>query len=102
MEAWLGFEFPGRGEKYSSQKYHWEHFSGTDYDAATEKTGIFRILGDNKHWSDSVGKEGGNADFLMFADVDYSHPEVRTFTLRWCGQLRDNFVKVSFVNAILC
>jgi alpha-amylase len=83
MEAWLGFDFPGRGDKYSSQKYHWEHFSGTDYDAATEKTGIFRILGDNKHWSDSVGKESGNADFLMFADVDYSHPEVRGDVMQW-------------------
>jgi len=23
IEAWLGFDFPGRGDKYSSQKYHW-------------------------------------------------------------------------------
>lgn len=83
MEAWLGFHFPGRGDKYSAQKYHWEHFSGTDYDAATERTGIFRILGDNKHWSNSVGDEAGNADFLMFADVDYSHPEVEKDVIQW-------------------
>lgn len=83
MSAWLGFDFPGRGDKYSSQKYHWEHFSGTDYDAETERTGIFRILGDNKHWSNSVGDEAGNADFLMFADVDYSHPEVEADVIHW-------------------
>ena len=83
MEAWLGFDFPGRGDKYSSQKYHWYHFSGTDYDAATEKTGIFRILGDNKHWSRSVSDEGGNADFLMFADLDYAHDEVGQDVIRW-------------------
>ena len=45
MEAWLGFNFPGRGEKYSSMKWHWEHFSGTDYNAGEDKTGIYRILG---------------------------------------------------------
>ena len=50
MEAWLGFDFPGRGQKYSAQKWHWEHFSGTDYDAGNDKTGIYRIVGDNKHW----------------------------------------------------
>lgn len=83
MEAWLGFDFPGRGDKYSSQKYHWEHFSGTDYDAGNDKTGIYRILGDNKHWSNSVGDESGNADFLMFADVDYSHPEVIGDVIHW-------------------
>lgn len=83
IEAWLGFDFPGRGDKYSKQKYHWEHFSGTDYDAGNDKTGIYRILGDNKHWSNSVGDEMGNADFLMFADVDYSHPEVIKDVIHW-------------------
>ncbi|KIV92736.1 hypothetical protein PV10_04007 [Exophiala mesophila] len=83
IEAWLGFDFPGRGDQYSSQKYHWEHFSGTDYDAGNDKTGIYRILGDHKYWSSSVGDESGNADFLMFADIDYSHPEVINDVIHW-------------------
>ncbi|EHY55318.1 hypothetical protein HRR83_008764 [Exophiala dermatitidis] len=83
IEAWLGFDFPGRGDKYSAQKYHWEHFSGTDYDAGNDRTGIFRIVGENKWWSHSVGSESGNADFLMFADVDYSHPEVEADVKNW-------------------
>lgn len=83
IEAWLGFHFPGRGEKYSSMKWHWQHFSGTDYDAGNDKTGIYRILGDNKYWSSSVGDESGNADFLMFADIDYSHPEVEKDVTNW-------------------
>ncbi|KAK8035426.1 Alpha-amylase [Apiospora rasikravindrae] len=73
----------GRGDKYSDQKYHWEHFSGTDYDVGNDRTGVFRILGDGKYWSRSVGSESGNADFLMFADLDYSHPEVVSDVLRW-------------------
>lgn len=83
IEAWLGFNFPGRKEQYSKMKWHWEHFSGTDYDAGNDKTGIYRILGDNKYWSQSVGDESGNADFLMFADIDYSHPEVIEDVINW-------------------
>jgi len=30
-----------------------------------------------------VGDESGNADFLMFADVDYSHPEVISDVIHW-------------------
>ena len=67
IEAWLGFDFPGRGDKYSSMKWHWYHFSGTDWNAANEKKAIYKITGDGKRWSESVGKEGGNADYMMFA-----------------------------------
>jgi alpha-amylase len=76
IEGWLGFDFPGRGDKYSSQKYHWYHFSGTDFNAENNKRAIYKILGDNKGWSSSVDNEQGNADYMMFADLDYSHPEV--------------------------
>lgn len=38
IEGWTGFNFPGRGNKYSDFKWHWYHFTGTDYDARTEKT----------------------------------------------------------------
>ena len=64
-------------------KYHWEHFSGTDWDQANEKKAIYKILGDNKGWSQSVDDEQGNADYMMFADVDYSHPEVQEDVKNW-------------------
>ncbi|TVY73368.1 Alpha-amylase [Lachnellula suecica] len=83
IEAWLGFDFPGRGDKYSKMKWHWENFSGTDYNAENEKTAIYKILGDNKHWSESVADEQGNADFMMFADIDYSHPDVCEDVKNW-------------------
>ena len=31
IEGWTGFDFPGRGNMYSNFKWHWFHFSGTDY-----------------------------------------------------------------------
>jgi alpha-amylase len=83
IEGWLGFDFPGRGDKYSALKYHWYHFSGTDYNQENGRKAVYKILGENKGWSDSVGEEQGNADFLMFADVDYSNPEVQEDVKNW-------------------
>ena len=83
IEGWLGFDFPGRGDKYSKMKYHWEHFSGTDWNQENEKKAIYKIVGDNKGWSQSVADEQGNADYMMFADIDYSHPEVIADVKHW-------------------
>ncbi|KIW63530.1 hypothetical protein, variant [Phialophora macrospora] len=83
IDAWVGFDFPGRGDRYSNQKYHWYHFSATDYDQRTKETAIYRILGENKHFATDVDNERGNYDFLMFADLDYAHPEVRTDVKNW-------------------
>jgi alpha-amylase len=87
IDAWLGFDFPGRGEKYSSQKYHWYHFSGTDFNAANNKTAIYEIVGDRGlgGWAKSgdVDGERGNYDFLMYADLEYAHPEVKDDVLNW-------------------
>ncbi|TAQ85500.1 hypothetical protein B7494_g6157 [Chlorociboria aeruginascens] len=92
IEAWFGFDFPGRGDKYSSLKWHWEHFSGTDYNASNHKTGVYRIA--NKNWSNDVDDQDGNADFLMFADVDYAHPAVRKDVIKW-GEWIVNECKLS-------
>ncbi|RMZ82365.1 hypothetical protein DV737_g2107, partial [Chaetothyriales sp. CBS 132003] len=83
IEGWLGFDFAARGDKYSSQKYHWYHFSATDYDAASGQTAIYKILGDNKNFATDVDSEKGNFDYLMFADLDYAHPEVQDDVKNW-------------------
>lgn len=64
----------GRDNKYSDFKWHWYHFSGTDYNAANEKTAIYRILGEGKGWSQAVDDENSNYDYLMFNDLDLDHP----------------------------
>ncbi|KAI0161223.1 glycoside hydrolase family 13 protein [Xylariaceae sp. FL1272] len=86
IEAWVGYDFPGRGDKYSKQKYHWYHFSGVDYNARDQKTAIYKIMGDKtKGWADDgdVDEEKGNYDFLMGSDLDYDHPEVEADVLAW-------------------
>ncbi|HEW5570316.1 TPA: alpha-amylase, partial [Streptococcus pneumoniae] len=58
--------------------WHWYHFTGTDYDAKRSKSGIYLIQGDNKGWANKelVDNENGNYDYLMYADLDFKHPEV--------------------------
>ena len=74
IEGWTKFTFSG-GDQYSS--FQWNFTHGTDYDEISKRSGIFRIVGENKSWSDNVDNEFGNYDYLMFANIDYSHPDVR-------------------------
>lgn len=76
IQGWTGFDFPGRGNKYSAFKWNWHHFTGTEMDDAKRRTAIFRIVGEGKSWSEDVDPENGNYDFLLGNDLDYSHPEV--------------------------
>lgn len=83
IKAWTGFNFPGRDGKYSDFVWHYYHFTGVDYDANTDTKAIFRILGDGKYWDEGVSDEKGNFDYLMNADIDHSHPEVREEIFKW-------------------
>ena len=83
IEGWTGFDFPGRNNTYSDFKWHWYHFSGTDYNKANDKKGIYQIIGEGKAWSEGVDNENGNYDFLMFADIDFDHPEVVEEMKKW-------------------
>lgn len=83
IQAWTGYLFKGRGNKYSDFKWHWYHFSGVGFDDAQKKSGIFRILGENKYWSEGVDDENGNYDFLLCNDLDLDHPEVIKELNRW-------------------
>ena len=44
---------------------------------------IFKIMGDGKSWSEGVDEENGNYDYLMFANLDFNHPEVVKEMERW-------------------
>ena len=85
IEAWTGFNFPGRGGAHSAMHWNCEHFTGIDYDHATGQKGVWRFEG--KTWAPDVDEERGNYDYLMFADVDHRHPEVRADLFRWPGWL---------------
>lgn len=91
IESYTGFDFPGRGDKYSPFKWHWQHFSGVDYDQLTGDTCVFRIEGEGKGWSQGVDHENGNYDFLMGCDIDVNNPEVIEELFRWGRWVLDTF-----------
>ncbi len=78
IEAWTGFDFAGRKDRYSAMKYRWHHFTGTDYDHRTQTNGVFKFLGrGKKDWAKDVDDELGNYDYLyamprLFSD-DRNH-----------------------------
>ena len=83
IDGWTKFTFPRRNDKYSAFKWNFTLFDGVDYDNRTGKNGIYKIVGDNKDWDQGVDSELGNYDYLMNADIDFSHPEVREEVIRW-------------------
>ncbi|KAL2846171.1 glycoside hydrolase superfamily [Aspergillus pseudoustus] len=84
IDAWVGFDFTGRGDRYSSMKYHSEHFSGVDWDDRAQKNAIYRLLRPGRSgWAPDVSREKGNYDYLMFANLDLSHPVVRADLFHW-------------------
>ena len=83
IEGWTSFRFPGRKGLYSDFQWHWYHFSGLDFDARNGEGGIFKIQGEGKDWCYAVDNENGNYDYLMFANIDYRHPDVVKEMLYW-------------------
>ena len=83
IEAWTGFDYPGRNKKYSDFVWHFNHFSGVDFDQKTGTNGIFKILGNGKDWNEGVSEEKGNFDYLMFADVDLENQDVKNEIFKW-------------------
>lgn len=85
IEGYTGYDFQGRKDVYSDFKWHWYHFTGLDFDAAHNETGIYQIVGENKGWAnqDQVDGEHGNYDYLMFNDIDFKHPEVVEHLKKW-------------------
>ncbi|KAF5391545.1 hypothetical protein D9757_002344 [Collybiopsis confluens] len=84
IEGWTNFNFPGRGNKYSTMHWNQEHFTGVDWDHNTRSKGVFKIVGKgHKGWSKNVDRELGNYDFLLGIDIDHRHPEVQKDFLSW-------------------
>ncbi|MCG9886314.1 MAG: alpha-amylase [Cyanobacteria bacterium] len=84
IKAWTGFTFPGRGDQYSSMKWHWWHFDAIDYNVYnTEERAVYLLKG--KEFDRNVDLEKGNFDYLMGCDLDIANPEV-TGELKYWGE----------------
>lgn len=81
ITAWTKFTFPGRNGKYSQFCWDYTNFSGTDWDQAEGRNGIFLFEG--KTWNRETDGENGNYDYLMGADLDTDNPETVKAVTDW-------------------
>jgi alpha-amylase len=82
IKSWTKFDFPGRGDKYSSMKWHWWHFDSVDYNSYDPNfKAVWRMT--QKNFETKVDLQGGNYDYLMGCDLDINHPEVRGELKYW-------------------
>ncbi|MFO7816045.1 MAG: alpha-amylase [Halanaerobiales bacterium] len=75
-EVWTKFNFPGRGEKYSSYELTWRCFDGVDWNERSQEIG--KYLFEGKDWDWSYGE-----DLLMGADLDYNDTKVKEDVIKW-------------------
>ncbi|NJK37899.1 MAG: alpha-amylase [Oscillatoriales cyanobacterium RM2_1_1] len=82
IKAWTQFTFPGRGDKYSSMKWHWWHFDSVNYNSYKPGDGtIYRFK--DKRFASKVDLSQGNYDFLMGCDLDMGNDQVREELKYW-------------------
>ena len=81
ITAWTRFTFPGRAGELDDFTWDWKCFKGVDYDAATERNGLW--LFDGKSWDSDVNQEMGNFDYLMGVDVDLHDEKVYEQLVKW-------------------
>lgn len=86
--AYTGFIFTGRGNIYSSMKWHWWHFDTISFNAETkDRTKLFRLK--NKHFPPGIPNEYGKFEYRMACELDTDVPEVRGELMYWGRWLVD-------------
>jgi alpha-amylase len=82
VKSWTRFDFPGRGDQYSSMKWHWWHFDSVDYNSNNPSyRAVFRMK--DKNFETKVDLRQGNYDYLMGCDLDINHEQVRGELKYW-------------------
>lgn len=99
--AWTNFTFDGRGDRYSSMKWHWWCFDALSYNASAPndeeaKKKLYRLK--DKEFSTGVSHEHGNYDYLMADDLDMGEELVRGELMYW-GRW---FVEATGVDGFRC
>lgn len=83
IRAWARYSFPGRGGAHSSFVFTEQHFNAFGHDDRQPEVRdkIYRVA--DKEFSREVSAEFGNYDYLMGANHDFAHPDVRDELSRW-------------------
>lgn len=89
IQAWVGFQYPGRGSTYSNKTWSCSDFSAVDYDDASKEKAVWKIDEENNAFATDVSSENGNYDFLILADVAYENPSVQEDVKSWGAWVTD-------------
>jgi alpha-amylase len=82
IKIYSHYQFPGRKDKYSAMKWHWQHFDTVNHNAYNwEDTAVYRLK--NKQFKTPIDPRHGNESFLMACDVDTSNLEVQQELEQW-------------------
>jgi alpha-amylase len=82
IRIWSKFNFPGRGDRYSSMKWDARCFDSVNHNADDgNDRNIYRLA--SKVFETEVSYRYGNYDFLMACDLDSNNPEVVEELGKW-------------------
>jgi alpha-amylase len=82
IEIWTRFNFPGRGDRYSTMKWNASHFDSVNHNAldSNDRT-IYKIQ--HKQFELQVNPRLSNYDFLMGCDLDMNSQAVCDELINW-------------------
>ncbi len=75
IEIYSRFNFPGRGDKYSSMKWSSQHFDAVNHNMLAPGNAIYLLEG--RKFDNFVSLEKGNYAFLLGCDIDFDNEQVR-------------------------
>ncbi|MBW4657768.1 MAG: alpha-amylase [Drouetiella hepatica Uher 2000/2452] len=88
IKSWTKFDFPGRGNTYSSMKWNWTHFDSVDYNSNDPNyRAVYRMK--DKNFENKVDLRSGNYDYLMGCDLDMNNDQVRGELKYWGEWIMD-------------
>jgi alpha-amylase len=82
IEVYTKFNFPGRGDRYSSMKWNHHHFDSVNHNMLNSSDGVVYLF-EGQGFEKFVDLEKGNYDFLLGCDLDMDNQEVQEELIRW-------------------
>ena len=82
IEAYTQFNFPGRGDKYSSLKWNHAHFDSVNHNMRAPGDSTVYLF-EGQSFEKLTDLEKGNYDFLLGCDLDMDNPQVQDELKAW-------------------
>jgi alpha-amylase len=88
IEVYTKFDFPGRGDRYSSMKWDHNHFDSVNHNMLAPGDSTIYLF-EGQQFEKFVDLEKGNYDFLLGCDLDMDNEQVQGELMYWGRWLLD-------------